>query len=267
MLLKLTSLLNKNFKITVNNPEYFVEMEIRYVNSGIFICQMNYIAKILRKFNMSKANFVNIPADSHACLESPTSYKEYNVPYRKAVGLLLFLSMISRLDIAFAVSVASRYLNNYNSTHWNAVKRILRYIKGTKDFGILFWNEDNGKLIGFSDADYAGDRDTRHSISVFTLNGGCLTWSSKRQASVSLSTTEAEFIAASETTKEATWLRKLLAELGYECIEPTKLYIDNQSAIKLSRNLEFHRRSKYILMYDINSYARNNAMVKSILNM
>jgi len=98
------------------------------------------------------------------------------------------------------------------------------------------------------DADYAGDRDTRSSTTgyVFTLNGGCVTWSSKRQVSVSLSTTEAEFIAASEATKEAIWLRKLLAELGHECIEPTELYIDNQSAIKLSRNPEFHRRSKHI---------------------
>jgi len=106
-LLKLTSLFNKNFKITINNSEYFVGMEIRHVNDGIFLCQTNYIVKILRKFNMSEANPVNIPADPHACLESPTSYKEYNVPYREAVGSLLFLSMVSRPDIAFAVSCKS----------------------------------------------------------------------------------------------------------------------------------------------------------------
>jgi hypothetical protein len=138
-LLKLTSLLNENFKITVNNPKYFVGMEIRHVHDGIFLCQTNYIDKILQKFNMSEANPVNIPADPHVRLESPTSHEECNVPYCEAIGSLLFLS-ISRPDIAFVVSVASRYLNNHNNAHWNAVKHIFCYIKGTKDFGILFRN-------------------------------------------------------------------------------------------------------------------------------
>lgn len=245
---KLTSVLNKNFKITIDDSKRFVGMEIQHVNDGIFLSQTNYIDKILRKFNMSEANTVNTPADPHVCLEKSDVSENHNVPYREAVGSLLFLSMISRPDIAFSVSIVSRYLNNYNDTYWTAVKRIFRYIKSTKNFGILFSNNCNNELIGYSDADYAGDRDTRRSTTgyIFILNGGCIAWSSKRQATVSLSTTEAEFIAASEATKEAIWLRKLLSDLGHPCVGPTSLYVDNQSAIKLSRNPEFHPRSKHI---------------------
>lgn len=237
---KLTLLLKKNLKITVSDPNLSVGMEIQRTSDGIFLCQANYI-EILRKFNMLEANSVKTPIDSHTFLENPITYENCNAPYREAVGSLVFLSTVSRPDIAFAVSVVS--LNNYNNTHWNAVKRIFRYIKGTKNLGIFFSNKNNSELTGYSDADYAGDQETRRSTSgyVFTLNGGCVTWSPKRQTSVSLSTTEAEFIAASEATKEAIWLRKLLLDIGHQCVGSTILYVDNQSAIKLSRNPEFHQ--------------------------
>jgi len=102
--------------------------------------------------------------------------------------------------------------------------------------------------MGYSDADYAADLDTRRSTSghLFMLGGECVTWSSKRQATVSLSTTEAEFIAATEACKEAVWLRKLLSDIGHGCDEPVVLNVDNQSAIRLIKNPEFHRRSKHI---------------------
>lgn len=99
-------------------------MEIQCVDNGIFLSETNYIDKILRKFNMSEANTANTPADLHMSLEKSVVPKSHNVPYREAVGSLLFLSMISRPDIAFAVGIVSRHLNNHNDTHWTAVKRI-----------------------------------------------------------------------------------------------------------------------------------------------
>lgn len=240
----------ESFDITFCTLNTFVGMEISYEENSIFISQTKYIDKILLKFNMNEANTIKTPADPNVKLVSPTSATNSNVPYREVVGSLLFLAMVSRPDIAYAVGVASRYLDNYNETHWRAVKRILRYIKETRSFGLLFQPNDSyvNKLIGFSDADYAADLDMRRSATgyLFVLNNCTVSWSSKRQQTVSLSTTEAEFIAAAEATKEAMWLRKLLSDIGHLYDGPTLLNVDNQSAIKLTRNPEFHRRSKHI---------------------
>lgn len=248
-LVKLTNIIKAEFDITAGALDSFVGMEIVRDNGSIFVHQSTYIDKILKKFKMDDANAVKIPADPHVRLTKPSDQPSLEVPYREAVGSLLFLAMISRPDIAYAVGVASRFLDNHDESHWQAVKRIFRYIKGTPNHGLLFKSDENfDALIGYSDADYAADLDTRRSTTgyIFTMTGGCIAWSSKRQACVSLSTTEAEFIAASEATKEAMWLRKLLSDIGHESVSPTLLFIDNQSAIKLTRNPEFHRRSKHI---------------------
>ena len=125
----------------------------------------------------------------------------------------------------------------------------MRYIKESRLLGLSFRPKDDvNALVGYSDADYAADLDTRRSTTgyIFMINGCTISWSSKRQQTVSVSTTEAEFVAAAEATKEAIWLRKLLSDVGHVCDGPTLLNVDNQSAIKLSRNPEFHRRSKHI---------------------
>src|SRR5436190_21577392 len=114
----------------------------------------------------------------------------------------------------------------------------MRYLSRTKDRGMLYSKCEALSLIGFSDSDFAADVDTRRSTSgyIFKLSNGPVTWMSQRQTIVSLSTTEAEYIAACLTVKESIWIRKLLCELGYPCGDPTQIYIDNQSAIKLVRN-------------------------------
>ncbi|XP_046142162.1 secreted RxLR effector protein 161-like [Osmia bicornis bicornis] len=133
---------------------------------------------------MANGKAVSVPPDPHAAL-LPTGEddrKLSNVPYREAVGLLVFLAAVSRPDIAFAVNSVSKYLGNHNETHWRAVKRIFAYLQGTIDYGIKY--ESGGSeamLIGFSDADYAGDIETRRSTTgyVFCLAGGAVTWSSQ----------------------------------------------------------------------------------------
>ncbi|XP_033230350.1 secreted RxLR effector protein 161-like [Belonocnema kinseyi] len=161
----------------------------------------------------------------------------------------MFLAIVSCPDIAYAVNVVSRYLSEYTESHWQAVKRILRYLIGTADFGIMYKSCGSKlELRGYSDADYAGDVVMRRSTTgyVFMLAGGPITWSSQRQKLVTLSTTETEYFAAATATKEAVWLRKLLDDIGFQAAGASALFVDNQSAIKLIKNPEFHKRTKHI---------------------
>lgn len=191
---------------------------------------------------------VSVPADPHTVLYPVNTYEEsnYNVPYREAVESLMFLAIISRPDIAFAVNNVSKFLNNHNASHWQAVKRIFAYLINNIDLGIEYHGNDNE--FEFSDADYANDIETRRSTSgyVFSIAHGLVTWSSQRQKLVSMSTAESEYIAAASAAKEAVWLRNLLDDIGYRCGKPTILYVDNQSTIRLIKNSEFHKRTKHI---------------------
>ncbi|KAK9685566.1 hypothetical protein QE152_g37935 [Popillia japonica] len=171
-----------------------------------------------------------------------------NKPYREAVGSLMFAATVSRPDIMFAVNQVSRFLNNPGIEHWCAVKRILKYLQGTKNIGIRY----NGdlQLTIYSDADFAGDCDTRRSTTgyVSLLATGPVTWSSHRQKCVTKSTAEAEYIAASDAVAEIVWLRNFLKEIKISVSDSTPLYVDNQSAIKLMKNNEHHKRTKHIDM-------------------
>lgn len=134
--------------------------------------------------------------------------------------------------------------------HWQGIKRIMRYIKGTLDYGIEFNASENDaiKLIGYSDADWAGDVVSRKSTSgfVFKLAGGAVSWQSKRQATIALSSTEAEYLALSSAVQEAVWLRQLLSDLGFQQESPTTINEDNQGVIALSKHPTSHSRTKHI---------------------
>ena len=169
--------------------------------------------------------------------------------YQSAVGSLLYLSTRSRPDLAFAVGNAARYCSQPSQQHWSAVKRIFRYLRGTTDLGLLY-QPDNADLAGYSDADWAGDINDRKSTSgyVFMMSGSAISWRSKKQSSVALSTAEAEYIALSSATQEAMWLRHLFSSLMKEyqrCI-PTTIYEDNQSTICMTKNNQSHGRSKHV---------------------
>ncbi|KAG5871728.1 hypothetical protein JTB14_004746 [Gonioctena quinquepunctata] len=188
-----------------------------------------------------------IPADPNSLLYSEEINIECNAPYREAVGCLMFLAVVSRPDIMFAVSQASLFLSNPKREHWSAVERILRYLKGTQTFGLMYCAEEVN-LIAYSDADFAGDLTTRRSTTGYLsiIAGAPVTWLSHLQKCVSRSTTESEYIAASDAAQEISWLRIFLRELGIDILEPTKLFMDNQSAIRLVTNTEYHTRTKHI---------------------
>ncbi|UYV65570.1 hypothetical protein LAZ67_3004741 [Cordylochernes scorpioides] len=171
------------------------------------------------------------------------------IPYRQTIGSLMYLMTGTRPDIAYAVSRVSQFMNNPGPSHWTAVKKIFGYLKATKNIGICFGGSScTTSLIGFSDADFAGDLDTRKSTTgyVFMLNNGPISWCSQKQNCVSLSTTESEYIAASKAMKEAIWLRQLLRELHQEQVKPTTIFSGNQSCIRLVHNPEYHKRTKHI---------------------
>jgi hypothetical protein len=171
-------------------------------------------------------------------------------PYRSCVGKLSYAALITRPDIAVAVGFCSRFQANPESSHVVAIKRILRYLKGTQDLGITF--KASGKkevtLVGFSDADYAGCTNTRRSTSgyCFKLCNGVISWRSSKQQCVTTSTVEAEYVALKYAVQEAVWLRRLLAELGFKQANSTTMHEDNQGCIALAKNPHDHGRTKHI---------------------
>lgn len=182
--------------------------------------------------------------------EDGNSIKDETIPYRQLIGSLMFLAVGTRPDISFAVSKLSQFLETPTTTHWSAAKRVLRYLQGTKSLGLTYGIKfDQGMaLTAFSDADYASCIDTRKSISgvLLMLNGGPVIWSSRKQGVIATSTTDAEYIAAHDASKEVVWTRGLLRETGQNQLEPTTLYCDNAAAETLINNPVLYRRTKHV---------------------
>lgn len=231
----------------------FLGLQIHREEDGsICLHQTNYIKKVVERFELSEANSVTIPADPHEelCVQMhPVDQQKItNAPYREAIGSLLFVSNGTRPDIALAVNRLSRYMEAPHKLHWNAVKRVIKYLKGTMHLGLKFKPNKNACINAFSDSDFAGDTLTRKSTTGFLvyLGNSVISWNSQKQSVVALSTTEAEYIAASETVREIVWVRRLISEISFSKELNATLYMDNQSAIKLIKNPVFHKGSKYI---------------------
>lgn len=223
-------------------------------NGTVSLDQTGYINTILQKFDMETCNPVATPMDVSIKLikeMSPKTEAEIeemaSIPYQEAVGSILYLAQGSRPDIAYAVSAVSRYNNNPGKAHWIAVKRILRYLKGTKDQKLTFSFKGKNEIIGFCDADWANDEDERRSCTgyVFLKNGAAISWFSKRQPTIALSSTEAEYMALSSCAQELLWFRQLEKEIWNNNI-PTLVHCDNQSAIRLAVNDIYQPRTKHI---------------------
>lgn len=242
------SMMNEFDMTDLGLMRYFLGIEVVQSPVGIFISQKKYVFEILDRFQMKDCNPVLTPTEVGLKLTKHGTEKRVNATlYKQIVGSLMYLTS-TRPDIMYAVSLISRYMENPSEVHLLAAKRIFRYLKGTSDYGIMYKTTGKAKLIGFSDSDYAGDLDDRKSTSgsVFIISSGAVTWSSKKQQIVTLSTTEAEFVAAASSSCQAIWLRRLLGVLHNQPQGPTLIYCDNVSAIKLSKNPVLHGRSKHI---------------------
>ena len=172
------------------------------------------------------------------------------IPYASAVGSLMYAQACTRPDIAFIVGMLGRYMSNPGVDHWKAAKRVMRYLKRTKDFMLTYRRSDSLKIFGYSDSDFAGCQDSKRSTSgyVFMLAGGAISWRSAKQTLIASSTMAAEFIACYEASNHGIWLRNFVTGLrvvkGIE--RPLKLYCDNNSAVLYSNNNRSSSKSKHI---------------------
>ncbi|KAJ6874187.1 hypothetical protein NC651_032883 [Populus alba x Populus x berolinensis] len=226
---------------------YFLGIEVVQSSTGIFITQKKYAKEMLERFNLQDCNPVKNPIEPGLKLHKDLDGQRIdNTYYKQMVGSLMYLTA-TRLDVMCAASLLSRYMELPTNLHSQAAKRVFRYLQGTTDFGVFYKKGADSRLLGFTDSDYAGDLNDRStSGSVFMMSSGAVSWSSRKQQVVTLYTTEAEFIAAATSACQAIWMRRILEELHFQQLEPTIIYCDNSSTIKLSKNPVLHVRSKHI---------------------
>ncbi|KAM2549652.1 hypothetical protein TB1_013993 [Malus domestica] len=223
----------------------------------IGLSQSMYIDKVLSRFEMeqSKKGFLPVRHGIHLSKTmEPKTPEEIGhmsrIPYASAIGSLMYAMICTRPDIAYAVSITSRYQSNPGSEHWTAVKTVLKYLRRTKDMFLVYGGASELQVEGYTDADFQSDVDDRSSNSgyVFTLNGGAVSWKSKKQSVIADSTTEAEYVAAAEAGKEAFWMKKFITELGVvpTITSPVTLYCDNSGAIAQAKEPRAHQKNKHI---------------------
>lgn len=264
---KLHDHLTQSFELTSQgSPEWILGINIKRdkENGTITINQEKHVQALLDEFNMSNCNPVSTPMNpgiqfnSTKPCESPSRYKSL-------VGSLIYLSTVSRPDISSAVSILSRSLDTPTEEHQKAAKHLLRYLKGTQNLGIQFRRSPELNLECYADASFGSDSVDRKSTSGFLilLNGSPVSWASKKQQTVSLSTMEAEYIAMSLAIQEVIWIKGLFSELQIPFTSPVTLHEDNQGAIALSKDPKYHARSKHI---DIKHHFIREQIQNNIVN-
>jgi len=253
--------LGKHFKLRdLGDTNYLLGIEITRDRSKrkLYLSQQQYVLNKLDEFKMSDCKPVGtpmLPTQKLSSDQSPKTDDEKaqmkNIPYINAVGSLMYLATMTRPDIAFAVGVLARFNSNPGPIHWKAVKHLFRYLKGTADMKLEYGPDElmgPEMFITYSDADHGGNKDNGKSTSGYLvkLGSGVVDWRSKLQPVVTRSTTEAEYIAAGAAGAEILWVQNLLLELGYCPKAPSKLCMDNQSAISVAKNPQHHGRMKHL---------------------
>lgn len=255
MLKKEKDQLKKRFEIEDQGEiHYCLGMCIKRDRSTktMHISQRAYLENVLKRFNMSNCKPVSTPMEvgkKYEKLKDGEQTADLR-EYQSAIGSLMYASIATRPDISSAVGILSQYMSNPGEEHFRGIKRVLRYIRGTIDFGLEFKAQDEMqvRLHGYADADWAGDISTRKSTTgyLFQIGNATVSWKSKRQSIVALSSTEAEYVSLSSATQETMWIRSLLGSIGFQQIDPTTINEDNQGAIALAGNPGNHPRTKHI---------------------
>ena len=254
---KFKSEIQKYWDITDHGPiKWFLGFEIKRDRKAktISINQRAYIEAIVEKFRLTNAKPISTPMDPGAQFsveQSPSSLNQTagmrGVPYNEAIGSVLWPAVVSRPDIAYAVGILSQFIQNPGQAHWEGLKRVITYLATTKDLWLTFGGQTDALVQGFCDADWASQKH-RHSISGFSFHygAGAVSWSSKKQGVVSLSSTEAEYVAQTHAAKEGIWLRSFVSEISPGERKPLTISCDNQGAIALAKDNKFHARTKHI---------------------
>jgi hypothetical protein len=243
--------LSKEFALKdLGDLHFFLGIEVHKIRDGLLLNQAKYAQDILARVNMQNCRASTTPLSSSeriSAYEGSRLEEEDSTNYRSVVGALQYLTM-TRPDISYAVNKVCQFLHAPTTVHWNAVKRILRYIKGTPTVGLTFSKSKSALVSAFSDADWAGCIDDRRSTGGFAVFVGpnLVSWSAKKQATVSRSSTEAEYKSVANATAEMIWIQSLLEQLGVKMTQPPCLWCDNLGATYLSANPVFHARAKHI---------------------
>jgi len=222
---------------------------VSQTQNKITICQSGYIREVLQRFQMEDCKPVRTPiATGTKLVASPqrsTVTKQY--PFRELIGALMYIATCTRPDISHAINLLSQFNNSNDESHWQAAKRVLRYLKGTIE-GKLTFSKDELDILGYVDSDWGNcDLDRRSYTGYsFILCGAAISWCSRKQRTVALSSTEAEYMGLTEAAKEAIFLSTFVQELGVKQLSKITIFNDNQSAGKLAQNPVFHSRSKHI---------------------
>jgi hypothetical protein len=227
----------------------YLGIEVHQDDDAITLRQAHYAESILELAAMAGCNAVQMPMEERLKLSRKSTASEVDAThYRRLVGSLRYL-VHTRPDLAFAVGFVSRFMEHPTEEHLQAVKRILRYVAGTLNFGLCYKRRTGvARLVGYSDSDLVGDIDTRESTNgtLFFLGNCLISWQSIKQRVVALSSCEAEYVAATTAATQAIWLAQLLSKLTEEEAQTVELKVDSKSALALARNPVFHGRSKHI---------------------
>uniref|UniRef100_A0AAV1TF83 Integrase catalytic domain-containing protein n=2 Tax=Peronospora matthiolae TaxID=2874970 RepID=A0AAV1TF83_9STRA len=259
--------LKTRFEVTDSGKCTFV-LGIELVDESdgsVTMCQRRYVNDILKRFGMHECKATASPVDLSTRIVASSEAANIDVPFRKAVGTLMHLTTATRPDIAYAVEYVSRFMENPQQEHWTAVKRIFRYLQGTKSHGLRFQPSDKIDFRGYTDADWAGDHADRKSTSGYMLMGAPVSWGSKKQSSVSLSTSEAEYIALSLVIQEGKWVHRLLCEILAAANEPgPDLVIPKHIDIKYHHIRDEVKRGEVQLEYCEASVMMADIMIKGL---
>jgi hypothetical protein len=251
--------LAKHFKLRGLGPTTF-QLGVEVIRDckvrTLHLTQHRYCLDLLERYGFVDCSPVSTPMDPGVRLstsQSPSTPEDEafmrTVPYVSAVGALMYLAIVTRPDIAYAVGVLCRFMARPGPEHWKAVKHLFRYLRGTCNFCLTYKPEPSAPypFYAYSDADHGANLDNGHSTSAYVvkIGSGTISWSSRLQSIMALSTTEAEFVAAASAGQEVVWMRVLLGELGFLISGPSLLLLDNQSAIQVGKNPEHHGRMKH----------------------
>ncbi|VVT58424.1 uncharacterized protein SAPINGB_P006201 [Magnusiomyces paraingens] len=247
---KTKSSLSSMFKMKDLGPvEQFLGMRVKQSPYHITVDVSRYIFDMLEEFGMQNCSSVKTPLPTRDLSDFSESDSATDASmYRSIIGKLIYAANCARPDLAVAVSFLCRYMQSPKSIHMEAAKHTLRYLKGTAELGLEYRAQKVYKLVGYSDADYAQDKQDRKSFTgyVFILSGGPITWACRKQVSPASSSVESEYMSLSDASKECFWINQLLSLCKIPVPLPVTMFEDNQGCIALAQNPVFHRRTKHI---------------------